>query len=114
LDDPAVVRDGARAYSELGCVNCHGAPGVNWAKFSEGLRPDPPDLKDVAKELEPAEIFWVIKKRHQHDWNAELWSHQDRRQQNVGHCSFRKEAPDRAPDDYKAWAEGHAGEPPSK
>jgi hypothetical protein len=61
LDDPAVVRDGARAYSELGCVNCHGAPGVNWAKFSEGLRPDPPDLKDVAKELEPAEIFWVIK-----------------------------------------------------
>jgi hypothetical protein len=35
LDDPAVVRDGARAYSELGCVNCHGAPGVNWAEFSE-------------------------------------------------------------------------------
>src|SRR5690348_8618473 len=47
LDDPAVIREGARAYSELGCANCHGAPGVDWAKFSEGLRPDPPDLKDV-------------------------------------------------------------------
>src|SRR5262245_42678423 len=39
LDDAAVVQEGARAFSERGCVNCHGAPGVNWAKFSEGLRP---------------------------------------------------------------------------
>src|SRR5262249_23894294 len=47
LEDPAMVQAGARAFSERGCVNCHGAPGVNWAKFSEGLRPDPPDLKDL-------------------------------------------------------------------
>src|SRR5260221_10559920 len=40
LDDPAVVRDGARAFARHGCVNCHGAPGVEWAKFSEGLNPD--------------------------------------------------------------------------
>src|SRR4051812_46473399 len=40
LDDPAVQRAGARAYMERGCVNCHGGPGTDWAKFSEGLRPD--------------------------------------------------------------------------
>lgn len=47
LDDPASVRAGAHAFLERGCVNCHGAPGVTWAKFSEGLNPGPPDLKDV-------------------------------------------------------------------
>ena len=30
-------------------------------KFSEGMNPDPPDLKDVAGDTEPAELFWVIK-----------------------------------------------------
>jgi mono/diheme cytochrome c family protein len=61
LDDPAMVQAGARAFSERGCANCHGAPGVNWAKFSEGLRPDPPDLKELADHRKPQELFWVIK-----------------------------------------------------
>src|SRR6266850_3966473 len=58
--DAATVQAGARAYSERGCVNCHGGPGIEWAKFSEGLHPDPPDLKEVADD-EPRMIFWVIK-----------------------------------------------------
>jgi mono/diheme cytochrome c family protein len=61
LDDPAVIRDGARAFAKAGCANCHGAPGVEWAKFSEGLNPDPPDLKENAAGYAPASIFWVIK-----------------------------------------------------
>jgi Cytochrome C oxidase, cbb3-type, subunit III len=61
LDDPARVQNGARAYSQRGCPTCHGGPGVNWQKFSEGLNPDPPDLKEVAGELEPPVLFWAIK-----------------------------------------------------
>jgi mono/diheme cytochrome c family protein len=61
IDDPANVQAGARAFATRGCTNCHGGPGVEWAKFSEGLRPDPPDLKDVVKDRKPAELFWVIK-----------------------------------------------------
>jgi hypothetical protein len=61
LDDPANVQAGARAFAARGCTNCHGGPGVEWAKFSEGLNPDPPDLKDVVKERQPGELFWVIK-----------------------------------------------------
>ena len=61
LGDPEVVKAGARAFAELGCANCHGAPGVKWAKFSEGLHPDPPDLAEVGKDIGPAQIFWVIK-----------------------------------------------------
>ena len=59
--DPANIPAGAREFAEHGCANCHGAPGVNWAKFSEGLKPDPPDLKDVVNELTPSQLFWVIK-----------------------------------------------------
>jgi mono/diheme cytochrome c family protein len=61
LGDPAAIRAGAHAFLERGCVNCHGAPGMNWAKFSEGLNPGPPDLKDVVGGAEPAQLFWVIK-----------------------------------------------------
>jgi mono/diheme cytochrome c family protein len=61
LEDPNIVRTGAQAFAARGCSNCHGAPGVNWQKFSEGLEPDPPDLKDVVKEREPAQLFWVVK-----------------------------------------------------
>ena len=61
LDDVAKVKAGAHEFDEHGCVNCHGAPGVKWAKFSEGLHPDPPDLKDVVSELTPSQLFWVIK-----------------------------------------------------
>ena len=61
LEDVAVVEAGAKAFAARGCANCHGAPGVAWAKFSEGLRPDPPDLKDVVNERRPNELFWVVK-----------------------------------------------------
>ena len=60
LDDQAVIQAGAKAFSQRGCTNCHGGPGVEWAKFSEGLHPDPPELKEVADD-EPRMIFWVIK-----------------------------------------------------
>ena len=61
VNDPASVQAGAKAYSVLGCANCHGAPGVNWAKFSEGLHPDPPDLKEVVDHRSPSQLFWVVK-----------------------------------------------------
>ena len=59
--DTTMVQAGAKAYASFGCANCHGAPGIKWLKYSEGLHPDPPDLKEVAGELSPAQLFWVIK-----------------------------------------------------
>src|SRR6202166_5387761 len=61
IGDAATVQAGAKAFAAHGCTNCHGAPGVNWAKFSEGLHPDPPDLKDIANGLEARHVFWVVK-----------------------------------------------------
>jgi mono/diheme cytochrome c family protein len=55
------VQAGAREFARLGCANCHGAPGVDWAKFAEGLRPDPPDLKDIVNDRTPSQLFWIVK-----------------------------------------------------
>jgi mono/diheme cytochrome c family protein len=103
LDDPEVVRVGARAFATRGCTNCHGGPGVEWQKFSEGLNPDPPDLKDVVGELSPAELFWVlkhgIKMTGMPSFGAigaedkELWSI----------VAFLKKLPSVSEADYKTW-----------
>lgn len=61
INDPKTIQAGAREFAEHGCTNCHGGPGVTWAKFSEGLKPEPPDLKDVVNERTPSQLFWVIK-----------------------------------------------------
>lgn len=61
LDDPANVQAGARAYATRGCITCHGAPGVGWAKFSEAMRPYPPDLKALVAQRRAGELFWAIR-----------------------------------------------------
>jgi mono/diheme cytochrome c family protein len=61
INDAQTVQAGAKAYAAQGCANCHGAPGVAWAKYSEGLHPDPPDLKEVVDHLSPSQLFWVVK-----------------------------------------------------
>jgi mono/diheme cytochrome c family protein len=60
LDDLETIRAGARGFAEQRCASCHGAPGVDWIKFSEGLNPGPPDLKEEATS-EPEQLFWAIK-----------------------------------------------------
>jgi mono/diheme cytochrome c family protein len=104
LDDAKIVRDGARAYAERGCVHCHGAPGVEWSKFSEGLNPDPPDLKDVAAERDPRDLFWTIKNGIKMTGmpgfatvgvpDPEIWSI----------TAFLKKLPTIKPEDYKSWS----------
>ena len=105
LDDPKTVQAGAKAYAALGCINCHGAPGVKWQKFSEGLHPDPPDLKDVAGELSPAQLFWVIKNGINMTGmpsferagvpDPEIW--------NI--VAFLKKLPDVKEEDFKKWSQ---------
>ena len=105
LNDAKTVQAGARAYATFGCANCHGAPGVKWQKFSEGLHPDPPDLKDVAGELSPTQLFWIIKNginmtgmpsfEQAGAKNDEIWSI----------VAFVKKLPGVSEADYKSWAE---------
>jgi mono/diheme cytochrome c family protein len=106
FDDPAVVRTGARAFAARGCIHCHGAPGVEWTKFSEGLNPGPADLKEIAAQRTPSEIFWVIKNGVRMTGmpgfgttgvgDAELWAI----------TVFVRKLPIISDSDFKAWSAG--------
>jgi mono/diheme cytochrome c family protein len=109
LDDSALVRAGARAFAARGCVTCHGAPGADYAKFAEGLRPDPPDLKDIVNDRAPAQLFWVVKNGIKMTGmpgfgaigvpDAELWSI----------VAFLKKLPSVSEADFKTWSEAAPG-----
>ena len=104
IDDPANVQAGAKAFQARGCWNCHGAPGVEWAKFSEGLDPDPPDLKEIVKDRKPSELFWVVKNGIKMTGmpsfgkievpDREIWTI----------VAFLKKLPNVSEADYKAWS----------
>jgi mono/diheme cytochrome c family protein len=54
-----LLAEGARHYAES-CAHCHGAPGGEPAKWSQGMRPEPPHLTEAAKEWTPEEIHWIV------------------------------------------------------
>ena len=103
IDDPANIQAGAKAFQARGCWNCHGGPGVEWQKFSEGLQPDPPDLKDIVNDRRPNELFWVVKNGINMTGmpsfgkievpDREIWTI----------VAFLKKLPSVSEADYKAW-----------
>jgi mono/diheme cytochrome c family protein len=103
LDDSMTVQAGARAFNERGCVHCHGAPGVMWSKFSEGLNPDPPDLKELASEAEPREVFWVVKNGIRMTGMPSFGAQEVPDQELWQIVAFVKKLPTVSADDYKSW-----------
>ena len=104
LNDPAIVQAGARAFSERGCVNCHGGPGVKWAKFSEGLHPDPPDLKELANDRAPQQLFWVIKNGINMTGMPSFGAIEVPDHEIWTIVAFVKQLPSMKEDDFKAWS----------
>src|ERR1044071_1050985 len=112
LDSSTMVQAGAKAFAAHGCANCHGAPGVNWAKFSEGLHPDPPDLKELVDHRTPAQLFWVVKNGINMTGmpsfalagakDDEMWSI----------VAFLKKLPNVSEADFKAWTSSPVAPPP--
>jgi mono/diheme cytochrome c family protein len=104
LDDPATIKAGARAYATIGCVNCHGGPpDANWAKWSEGLKPVPADLKVMAKERTPSELFWAIKNGIKFAGMPSFGLAGASDEQIWTIVAFIKSLPTTTDDDYKTW-----------
>jgi mono/diheme cytochrome c family protein len=103
LDNPTNIQAGAKAFQARGCWNCHGAPGVEWAKFSEGLRPDPPDLKDVVNDRRPNELFWVIKNGINMTGMPSFEKAEVPDQEIWTIVAFLKKLPNVSEADYKSW-----------
>jgi hypothetical protein len=103
FNDAANVPAGAREFAEHGCAHCHGGPGVSWQKFSEGLHPDPPDLKDVVNERTPEQLFWVIKNGINMT-GMPSFSLAGAKDEDIWKIvAFLKKLPSVAEADYKAW-----------
>ncbi len=49
------------AHFDEDCAMCHGAPGVKPKEVAKGMRPEPPDLGKVGKEMTTGQIFWIVK-----------------------------------------------------
>ena len=109
LDDAAFVQAGAKAFAQRGCANCHGAPGVEWAKFSEGLRPDPPDLKEIVGAREPRELFWVIKNGINMTGMPSFARIEMPDQEIWSVVAFLKKLPTVTPENFKAWTAASGG-----
>jgi hypothetical protein len=62
LNDKTLVHEAFPFFHEA-CRHCHGAPGYQRDEFARGLYPDPPplSLEEVQKDLNDAELFWVVK-----------------------------------------------------
>jgi mono/diheme cytochrome c family protein len=117
FNDPAMVQAGAREFLAQGCVTCHGAPGAKWAKFSEGLHPDPPDLKEVAGELPPQQIFWVVKNGINMTGMPSFAAAGAKDEDIWKIVAFVKKIPDVSEADFKSWTAGQqppAGVPPAQ
>lgn len=114
INDPETVKAGARAFAALGCVNCHGAPGITWAKFSEGLHPDPPDLKkEVADQLTPSQLFWVIKNGINMTGMPSFALAGAKDDDIWAVAAFVKKLPSVSEADYKAWTAPAPNTPPA-
>jgi mono/diheme cytochrome c family protein len=112
-EDASAVEAGARAYANRGCVNCHGAPGAdNWAKWSEGMKPDPADLKEVSAERKPGELFWVIKNGIKMTGMPSFGTTGASDDEIWKIVAFVKKWPSVTPEDYKAWTASAAATPP--
>jgi cytochrome c553 len=105
LDDPAKIQAGARAYASRGCTFCHGIPGVDgsWTKFSEGMRPDPPDLKEKVKDRTTAQIFWIVKNGINMTAMPSFAAAGVPDQEIWAIAAFAKKSPDVPEADYRAW-----------
>lgn len=103
--DKVAIQQGARAYSQAGCVNCHGGIGVDWAKFAEGMNPGPPDLKDVAHERSVEQIFWIIKNGIRMT-GMPSFEKSGLKDDQIGQIAvFVKAWPSISEADYKAWTQ---------
>ncbi len=60
LGDSMQIAMGFDHYNDM-CVSCHGAPGRKAEEFAMGLNPPPPNLAFSTRDMEPSEMFVVIK-----------------------------------------------------
>jgi mono/diheme cytochrome c family protein len=104
LNDLAMLKEGFEHYNEM-CVSCHGAPGIEESELSKGLNPPTPYLVEVAKGLDPKELFWITKNGIRMT-GMPAWgkTHSDEKIWAI--VAFMKTLPELTPEEYKKMGDG--------
>jgi len=114
INDPAAVQAGAKVYASLGCAACHGAPGVMWQKFSEGMHPDPPNLKEIVAHRSAAELFFVVRNGIRMTGMPSFTLAGAKDEDIWAVVAFLKKLPSVSEDDYRSWTAAAAPAAPAQ
>ena len=91
---------GAAHYSET-CEHCHGAPGVEPAEWSRGMRPEPPHLVEAASEWAPEEIYWIAENGIKMSGMPAFGTHHEP-EEIAAIAAFVSQLPGLSPENYQA------------
>lgn len=95
------IRHGLTHFDKM-CVLCHTAPGMKPSEISQGMRPKPPELQKVVRELKDEETFWLI--RHGVKFTGmPSFGKTHSENQIWGIVGFVKLLPDMSPQEYDRW-----------
>ena len=100
---PPSVQAGRQGLRATAAPTATARPASIGPKFSEGLHPDPPDLKEVVDHHTPGAIVLGGQERNQHDRHAELRAGRRQRRRDLGDRRLPEETADVSDADYKAW-----------
>lgn len=107
----AMLRTGAVHYRAM-CVVCHGAPGKERGELGQGLKPKPPDLSHAAREMNEAEILWVVDHGIRHTGMPAFGAtHGDEELQAI--TAFVERLDGMSPEDYTRLTGGEPGAAPA-
>jgi hypothetical protein len=78
-------------------------PRCQLGQILEGLHPDPPDLKEIANERAPQQLFWVIKNGINMTGMPSFGAIEVPDQEIWTIVAFVKKLPGVTNDDFRAW-----------
>lgn len=94
------IHKGFKEYDAM-CIICHAAPGKERGPIGKGMRPEPPNLADAAKQWTAAQLFWIVKNGvKMTGMPAFGLTHSDEQIWNI--VGFVRRLPVMTPDEYNA------------
>lgn len=109
LNNNSMIIAGFKHYDEM-CVTCHGAPGEEMDELTKGFTPKPPKLFEHAKDLEPKEVFWVVKNGIKYTAMPAFGpTHTDKEVWNIV-AFLKNKLSDMSPEEYKQWHQQYGSE----
>ena len=105
---PEMVTAGAGAYMSM-CQHCHAGPGVERARWANGMRPQPPHLTEAASHWEIEEVFWLVRHGARMTGMPAFGpTHEDGALWNI--AAFVKELPGMTPERYEELGAADGGD----